>query len=291
MKPIFQKKGGLVQALGMVSILWAFAVINLSVANATPQAEQDVLEPATLEQMAAEATGVQAELMHAIMQGQADVVENILNTHATTGQLDVNEAFGPDKGLTYFALAIQAAQHQAQGYGAFNVNMKEILRIMRMLKKAGSDMAAKVLNGRTALQLAIQGNNQVNMFMVVDQLMRWYKKKGHSFDMQDNSGRTALHYAAQGSDVRVIDRLVGYEATINIQDAKGATPLHFAGGYGTGATVQALVCHKADKNMRDKTGATALDWALERKDSQEKDRVLAALKNSECGGGEFFEFR
>ena len=232
----------------------------------------------------AHAEHMHAALVHAITHSQARTVQHILRSKSRH-QLDINRVFGPHQELTYVILAIHTAQQLARPHDLFDAHesrLQEIMRILRMLKKAGADLALRVLNGRTALHIAVQANNRVNMFLIVDQLIDWHNKQNHSFDTQDNFGRTALHYAAQGSDVRVVDRLIDLGATIDMQDGKGATPLHFAGGSGTGATTQALVCHGANKNIVDQSGATPMDWALGRADSDEKSRVIAALKNDTC---------
>lgn len=222
-------------------------------------------------------------LGQAILAGQVEEVQQLIETEVAMGHKDINKAL--EGKITYLMLALYSTQNysllEEEGKRG-ETRVDQAIRMIRMLLKAGADTMKKIANGRTILHFAIQMNKGGHLFFAVDQLMQWHKRQGHSFDIQDNDGRTPLHYAATSMDVRVVDRLAHFGANMNIQDKTGATALHFAAGYGTSAMTQALACYGANKTIRNKDEKTALDWANERKNDKEKARVIEALTNTMC---------
>ena len=45
-------------------------------------------------------------------------------------------------------------------------------------------------------------------------------------DAKNNKNRTALHLAAYECNPRIVEKLVGYGAVLNVKDVYGDTPLH-----------------------------------------------------------------
>ena len=92
------------------------------------------------------------------------------------------------------------------------------------LTRAGADLQAQTLDGRTPLHFAA-GAAQSNVVGLICQL---YLEKSWTMDQKDANGRTALHEAVCSGNSECVYFLLKSGADPNVKDKQGLTPLHAA---------------------------------------------------------------
>ncbi|MBE7508535.1 MAG: ankyrin repeat domain-containing protein [Planctomycetia bacterium] len=143
----------------------------------------------------------------------------------------------------------QSPLHVAAGAGAHGA--------IEALLKAGADVGARDLRGRTPL-----------MFAQDMKTVKLLQRHGADINAKDNTGQTLLHHwAYTGGQIVVgnnerIGRLIDAGADVNARDRNLETPLHkVAAGFGDADTCRALLAKGADVSLRDNRLLSALDVA------------------------------
>ena len=97
--------------------------------------------------------------------------------------------------------------------------------IILLLLKAGVDPDKKVINGKTALHLAVSSGQRSSTKVLVTQVLI---DAGAQIDKTDNNGETALHYAAKAGQMDVFKLLVKSGADLKKANLEGKTPIAIA---------------------------------------------------------------
>ena len=134
----------------------------------------------------------------------------------------------------------------------FNKNPEVITTLI----KAGADVNAKNKNGSTPLQDAVwfNKNPEVTTLLI---------KAGADVNAKDNKGYTPLHFAAgYNENPEVFTLLIRAGADVNAKRNGGVTPLHDAARYRENPDLLAvLIKAGADVNAKNNDGQTPLDRA------------------------------
>ena len=93
-------------------------------------------------------------------------------------------------------------------------------KIARMLIEWFHDIDAKDNQMKTALHLAVMGENNKIILMLL--------KAGADVTIQDSDLKTALHYAAKNGSIKAIENLMDYQANVKVADRLGQTPICIA---------------------------------------------------------------
>uniref|UniRef100_A0A3P8UP20 Espin like n=1 Tax=Cynoglossus semilaevis TaxID=244447 RepID=A0A3P8UP20_CYNSE len=99
-----------------------------------------------------------------------------------------------------------------------------------------------------------------------------------SLSCQDREGATALHFAASRGHYCILERLLGFGATV-IKDQWGGTPLHDAAENGELECCRILLANRADPSDQDIDGFTAADLS-EYNGHYECSRYLRAMETN-----------
>ena len=130
----------------------------------------------------------------------------IYNKPAIAKLLIQNGAFKPN------LLTKQAPLHYASDFNR--------PKIAKMLIEWFHDIDAKDNQMKTALHLAVMGENNKIILMLL--------KAGADVTIQDSDLKTALHYAAKNGSIKAIENLMDYQANIKVADRLGQSPICIA---------------------------------------------------------------
>jgi len=139
-----------------------------------------------------------------------------------------------------------------------------MLPMLELLLKNGSDVNALNNNGKTPLHAAAQ-------FGAPEKLIAVLLKNSADVNARDKFGKTPLHYANSAETVKI---LIKNGADVNaVSSGLNRTPLHTAAPGADWGVVEALLAAGADKHAKDKYGKTPYDLA----DYSEKIRGMLKL--------------
>lgn len=145
---------------------------------------------------------------------------------------------------------------------------------LRVLLDHGAQMEARDVSGCTALLRAVSGRELYSIYLV--RVVQRLLTHGAQIDAMDIAKRTALHRAASHDyyDGKVAALLLQHGAHIEARDGAGRTPLTVAAALGYSSSVRVLLANGAQVAAEDSNGHTALWWAdlYSRKKKKRGDR-------------------
>jgi ankyrin repeat protein len=130
--------------------------------------------------------------------------------------------------------------------------------LARQLLEAGADVNAQEGNGWTALQHAVDQDNEALTRLLLD----------HGAELNRRNiptGRAAIHYAAMGDDDNLLRLLIERGADIEVRNNDGETPLYDAVSSGKEACVKLLIDSGADVTAKTLAGKGVIFAAAEGK--------------------------
>lgn len=188
-------------------------------------------------------------LMHAILSGNLDVFDSVLNA---INDKEMMSELILGSNLDYSTPIIMAAE-----YGYSDI-IEKILSHLREDKIRLRALQAQDDRGRNALMMAaLKGHLPVVKILISQKA---------SLNQLDNQNQPALHYAILGGNLGVIDRLLPFyldENKIDHANDFGQTALILASMQGLNSIVETLLVYQADPDLRDVNGFTALMLAIQ----------------------------
>jgi len=170
-------------------------------------------------------------LVRAAAQGQADIVQELLNKY-------VDKVDAKSSGKT----CLQVASHQGH------------LELVSLLLSRSASLEVADDDGDTALHYAAFGNQS--------EVMETLIKKGAVVDCSNRGRCTPLHVAVNKQFPACVNILLKYGCDVNIQDSYGDTALHDSIGKENVQIVEALASASAvDFTLRNKRGFNVLHHA------------------------------
>ena len=158
--------------------------------------------------------------------------------------------------------------------------------VERLLKKDSTLAKTKDEQGRTPMQLAVEGEQfgivtllmphvEVSNFKLNDgsTFLHWAAARGYAKTVQqllsagadvtetDASGHTPFELAVAANHLLVADAMVSEENVDKLPMPEGVSPLHWAAENGMIRTVAELIAAEKDVNVKDEDGQTALHIA------------------------------
>lgn len=127
-------------------------------------------------------------------------------------------------------------------------------------------------DGRTVLhEIAAIGTPQAVIELV---------KRGANLNAEDNEKRTPLHYAVskKAKQIAVVEQLITSGANVNTADNKDRTVVHYTAAHGHASVLECLAKHQANLGSVDKRGQTPLQLAVQDKNLDVVDAIIAIMK-------------
>ena len=141
----------------------------------------------------------------------------------------------------------------------------------------GADIEAKTDTGKTALHVAVNGDNRKSVFALL--------KKMANLNAQDDYGQTPLHTAAERDSVEVAKLLIAMihagDEKLEVVDKVSGTALHKAAEKGSTRMIDLLLEEGFDLEARTKWQETPLHRTCVYNQSKAARRLLKA---GMCGG-------
>lgn len=205
----------------------------------------------------------QDPLLHAILQGNLNLVKDILNKSG----LNFSPAW--QKGYALLCTAIKCFQADIASWllttnCSINrpddedvsdtplhlaVYTNNAVLVAKLLKR-GADVNAKTPSGQTPLHLCVQtGNLEICRLLLTDDLVA---------DVPDYQSNTPFHIAVERELLGIVELLLSRGVDINAPTSEGFMPLHAAICKNNEQLVGILVESGADINVRNCNGETAL---------------------------------
>jgi len=149
------------------------------------------------------------------------------------------------------------------------------IAVVRLLLMQGAELSAAspFYAGRSPLHSAAKAR-RVN---IVEEL----SLQRADMSCVDQAGRTPLFYAAEVGDWEIMDTLLRRGAKVDVQDSTKHTPLHLAAIGGSKRVVAILLREGAKAGVKNSKGCTPLNLVPEDLEEQEKDKIVAMLKEGE----------
>ena len=117
------------------------------------------------------------------------------------------------------------------------------------------DLDQQDAEGNTALHHAILNRNEnIIKILLLEAINR---------DITNNAGMAVIHYASQATqDIKLVELLLNYCATVNVTDKKGYTPLIYAIKANNIKAIELLIDAGSDVNFKDNNDNTPLHFAV-----------------------------
>lgn len=200
-----------------------------------------------------------SELTLAAMQGQVDVVQELLTNGARVGPYALSRA--ADGGhITVVRLLLDAGA-DANGVCCHDCNETALhsaaacrsAEVLRMLLAAGADVSAVTCNEQTPLHIAAFYGCPENISVLLSARA--------NVNARDSGQRTPLHQAAHALHVEnvSVSVLLSAGADVNAVDSNGNTPLHNAAFHGYIGAAKTLIANGAVAWRTNGRGETPAD--------------------------------
>lgn len=154
------------------------------------------------------------------------------------------------------------------GYETLKLASQGDMKLWNILFKAGVDVNAVTIDGRTVLTEAVRSRDIA--------IIKLLLTKGVDVNIVDRMGWTGLIGAVVAADGAIVELLLSAGADVNIVDKEGMTALLRAVSMGRNRILRLLLDRWADVNIADRNGLTALDWAVTNGDVATVQMLLGA---------------
>lgn len=141
----------------------------------------------------------------------------------------------------------------------------DIPGVIRVLLREGADTEVRTVGGRTVLHLAA--------YRSTSEVIEIFLNAGVVVEARDMFRKTALHWATANSP-EVVSTLLDNGAVIGARDENGWTVLHEAAYWGDPEVIEVLLKANADIKAKDFSGKTALDIAKQ----HNQDSAVKAIR-------------
>ena len=219
---------------------------------------KDLTKEATVEQIAAEATPIEAKLEAKPEIKTAPDYEALKLICKYKSADDLTQAINSG-GIIDFSHLIAACEH----------NTSDVIKILL------ENLQGKKLidnEGNTPLMIALENDN--NNPGVIEVLI----DSTSDLDSQNNSGETALITACRKNNLEAVKLLLEHKVNANLQDNKGNTALITASGNIYQDAALLLLQSGADINIKNNNGFTAFDIAMKRMKGSEALKLMFRRK-------------
>lgn len=223
-------------------------------------------------------------LKHAIRKGDVDIVNELLEHHASVNQ-DQSDAASVAPLNMAVKIALKHKRTKYESDQALNQPEQNSTKIVKLLLERGANPNLKCNDDKTLLYLSVSRANiaifrclldngaDVNLSNTSNEdllcsaisncpsdVIESLLDRNVDVNRHDASSKSPLHHAVMRNNCDLVAKLIKCGACVNCRDVEGETPLHISVKGQMEAITDVLLRNKADSQAEDKYGRTPIMW-------------------------------